>query len=62
MTVLYRVTTRYAVGGIRVNPQGVVIDCAPIFQRFWGRLWSNVEEKLKEEHATIEKILQEKET
>jgi hypothetical protein len=52
----YRVSTRYAVGGIQVNHQGVVVDTAPIFKRFWGRLWINVEQKLKEEQATIEKL------
>lgn len=52
----YRITTRYAVGGITVNDKGVVVEAAPIFKRFWGRLWLNVYQKLIEENATVEKM------
>jgi len=52
---LYRITTRYASGGIEVS-NGVVVKAAPIFRHFEGRLFENVITWAKSVGAELEKI------
>jgi hypothetical protein len=54
---VYQITTSFAVGGILVSDKtGVVIEAAPIFRRYEGRLLENVVADVERRGGKIEKV------
>lgn len=56
MTAWVRIATPTAVGGVKLE-DGVVIECAPVFQkRFMGKRWPQVKKLCRRHGYTIQEI------